>query len=410
MKRSAAFRISADLCFFFSVLSVFPAFTPWMLPMALFVAAALVVSLIAVHCPYAALRCLLALLPGLCFLGAPLSPLLVFPALGWLYLILSLTLGRFHAWLDDYRSIYRVQLVVCLCFLAANIAHNTVYRGAVISWPSLVYALAFLCLGVLAMRGMQMNAKMSAGWQLANAATVVGVPVLAVGGSLLIYLLLRALAPAVRYLFRPIGLFVLWLFDLFTPDYAEPVPTPTPEPLVLPTPAFVEEATGHGNMMMDDMADNFKMASALLEKAAAIGGYVVLGLLLLLAIWFIVRYVRRGALKPQQEDYLYEETEEGGKPRRRGAKAETVRGGARQIRRIYQQYMELMRANGVAIQRDSTSGEILDEAERINLSAAARRLRELYLKARYGDDSSVTPEDVQEAQRCFEEIKKEFTA
>jgi HEPN domain. len=61
----------------------------------------------------------------------------------------------------------------------------------------------------------------------------------------------------------------------------------------------------------------------------------------------------------------------------------------------------------VRIQKDSTSQEILDEAETSGLSPAAQRLRELYLKARYDDDSKVSREDVQEAQRCLQQIREE---
>lgn len=409
MKRTAAYRITADLCFYFSILSIFPALRPWQTPMALFAAACLVVSLIAVHCPYRVVRLLLALLPGLCFLRAELSPLLVFPAFGWLYLILVLTIGRFGMWVDEYRKAFRLMLVVCLCSLAASVAHSTVYRGSVISYPSMFYALAFLCLGVMAMRGMQMNANMDLRWRLSNALTVIGMPLLAVGGSLLIYLLLRSLKPVVSYIFRPIGLFVLWLFNLLFPgEYEAPLPTPTPVASPLPTPAFIEEATGHGNMVMDDMADNFKLGSVLLEKAAAVGGYVVLALLLLAAVFFIVRYARRNRLDSEKDYYVYDETEDGAAPKKRRAKKEAAPSApAQQIRRIYRDYLELMDKNGIRIQKDSTSLEILDEAARVSLSPAAQRLRELYLKARYADGSGVTREDAQEAARCLKEIRGE---
>ena len=107
MKRTTAFRITADLCFYFSILNIFPALRPWQLPMLLFTAAAFLVTLLAVYCPYAPLRFLLSLLPGLCFLLAPLDFLLFFPGLAWIYLILMLSFGRFGMFLDDYRRIYR---------------------------------------------------------------------------------------------------------------------------------------------------------------------------------------------------------------------------------------------------------------------------------------------------------------
>lgn len=409
MKRTAAYRITADLCFYFSILSIFPALRPWQTPMALFAAAVLAVSLIAVYCPYGPLRFLLALLPGLCFLKAPLSWLLFFPALGWLYVILMLTMGNFALWLDEYRRNYGAMLVIVLCSLAANIAHSIVTHGQVISLPSLIYAFAFLCLGVLAMRQMQMNANMSLNWRLYNAAVVVGAPVLAVGISLLLFKLLRSLRPVVSYLFRPIGLFFIWLFNLLFPGgLEEAASTPMPTLPPLPTPAFVEEATGHGNMVMDDMADKLNMDSLLMEKAISIGAYVVCGVLVLLALFLVVRIVRRNRRYAEENEFFYEEAEEGEATRKKRSRRDApMSGSAQQIRRIYRQYMELMRANGVHIQRDSTSKDILEEAEQISLSPEADRLRELYLKARYGEDEAVTPQDVQEAKDCLKAIAKD---
>ena len=413
MKKVAAYRIFADLCFYFSILSIFPALRPWQLPMALFAAACLLVSLIAVHCPYRLLRLLLSLLPGLCFLKAPLAFPLVFPALGWFYVILVLTIGSFRLWPDEYRRSYRVMLVVCLCALAANVAQYTVMHGTVISWPGMIYALLFLCFGVFAMRGMQMNANMGLRWELANLGAVVGVPVLAIGSSLLLYLLLGAIRPVVNFLFRPIGNFVIWLFQLLFPGSDTlTAPAATPAPTPPPAPVFVEEPAGYGNSTMDDLGDRLWKNSPLIERAATIGGYVVLGLLLLLAVLLIIRHARRSFRDEDGGDLDFEEAEETvpARRKRRGAAAAPVRGNASQIRRIYRQYMELMQQNGVRIQKDSTSLDILDEAEQVNLSPAAKTLRELYLKARYAEASAVTDGDVQEAQRCLQEIRDEFQA
>lgn len=51
-----------------------------------------------------------------------------------------------------------------------------------------------------------------------------------------------------------------------------------------------------------------------------------------------------------------------------------------------------------------TSAEILENDREMSESADALRLRELYLAARYGDPSSVTREQVQQAQACLERI------
>lgn len=411
MKKTAAFRVTADICFFFSILSIFPAMRPWQTPMAIFAAASFAVSLAAAYCPWWPLRLLLSLLPSLAFIGAQPGFLLIFPALGWLYLIVVLTSGRFHVWLDEYRRVYRVMLVVCLCSLAANIAHHAVYPNTVISWPSMVYALLFLFFGVIAMREMQMNANMGAAWQLTNALTVVGVPLLAIGGSVLLFLLLRWMKPAVEYLFRPIGLFFLWLFGLLIPD--GPItakPTPTPRYTDPPIVDFTQPAASEGRAVVEEGIEQSLYDPMLTERATRLGGYVVLALLLLAAIWLIVRYARRGRPVAEQDDYFYEETEKGAPPRKRRAGRTAAPGNGQQIRKIYRQYMKLMQEHGVLIQKDSTSLDILDGAEQLNLSPAAKRLRELYLKARYAEDSSISREDAQEAQRCLEEIRKEFSA
>jgi len=228
---------------------------------------------------------------------------------------------------------------------------------------------------------------------------------------MLLYLLLRSLRPVVEWIFRPIGLFVLWLFGLLFPgEYAEAVPTPTPDHTPLPTPTIIEEPVPNGaSMVAAEDRTGYLINRILVEKAAVIGGYVVLALLLLAAIFFIVRYVRRNRTESEQDEFIYEEAETDTSPRkRRAAKDVSVSGNAHQIRKIYRQYMELMRQHGVLIQRDSTSLDILDEAEQISLSPAAKTLRELYLKARYADGGAVSREDVQEAQRCLQEIRSKF--
>lgn len=408
MKRAAAYRFTADLCFYFSILSIFPSLRAWMLPMALFVAAFFVVTLIAVHVPWWPLRLLLALLPGLCFIGAEIKFLLVFPALGWLYMIIILTSGRFNIWLDEYRRNYRIMLIICLCSLAANAAHSAVYRGDVISYPSLIYAFCFLCLGVIAMRAMQMNANMSMRWRLANAAAVVGAPVLAIGGSFLIFMLLRFTAPGVNYVLQPVGRFIGWLLSFLQKTEAAPESTPIPMPT---TPPFFASSGGisEGHAVVEQNEEANILRPEVVDRATQIGGYVVLALLLLLAVYLVIRFARRSSSKQLQEDYLYEETEEEDRPgkKKRGGSRRIIPAPADQIRAIYRKYLELMRENGVRVQKDSTSEEILDEAEQIQLTPAAQRLRELYLKARYAEGSQVSREDVQEASRCLKEIRED---
>ena len=65
------------------------------------------------------------------------------------------------------------------------------------------------------------------------------------------------------------------------------------------------------------------------------------------------------------------------------------------------------RKRGILIRKDSTSGEILNEEELYGFSPDARRLRELYLKARYADGDSITDDDVKEASECLRRIRED---
>ena len=62
---------------------------------------------------------------------------------------------------------------------------------------------------------------------------------------------------------------------------------------------------------------------------------------------------------------------------------------------------------GVSVGKTDTSQEVLERAEKQRRSEDARRLRELYIAARYGDPDAVTRGQVEEAQACLERIVNE---
>lgn len=410
MKRSAAWRLCSDICFYFAILSLFPSLLPLHGPMALFAAASLLVSLAAVYTPWAPLRLVLSLLPGLAFLHAELSFPLFFLAPAWLYLILTLTAGRFSIWLEGYRRSFRFMLYVCLFVVVSSILLNLIIPGVLLIQPSVCYATAFLCLGVLAMRRMQMNAEMSLGWNLVNGVTVVGVPLLAAGVSLLLWQLLLWLKPLGLRLLPQIRRFLAWLVNtvnaLILGDTEVPIPTETPQPTLTPAEEAITEpgwAEPTPNIALDWQPD-----PALFERARRIGVWLLLILLLVGLLLLVLLRVRRNRARPSEEEFSYEETGPGEivRKKRKGGRADAPSKAA-EVRICYRKYMLLMRRRGVEIRKASTSREILDETGELSTLPAALRLRELYLKARYDDGRVVTEEDVLEALRCLEEIREE---
>lgn len=407
MKRTAAFRFSSDFFFYFAILSFFPALLPLQEAMALFAAASLVVSLIAVYTPWAPLRFVLALLPGLAFLRAELCFPLVFPALAWLYLILVLTAGRFHIWLEGYRRSFRIMWALYLFSLLLGILLNLIKPGFTLLLPGIYYAAAFLCLAVLAMRRMQMNAEMSLRWNLANGAAVIGVPLLAAGCSLLLWQLLRRIRPFAASLIPYLRRFIAWLINTLLPINPDvPEPTPTPKPTLTPAEEAIVEPGWE--TPPPDWDFDWEFHPEQLEKAGRIGIWLLLILLALGLLFLFLSLARRNRVMSEQEDFDYPETEEANPGRRRKAeRGAAVLSNARQVRIQYRKYMLLMRRRGAEIRRADTSREILDEAEQLSPLPDAQRLRELYLKARYGDARLVTPEDVQEAVLCLQKIRED---
>ena len=214
MKYTAALRVTGEICFYFSILSLFAAFRPWLIPMAAFAAACLAVALIAVRLRSAPVRALLALLPGVCFLFTPWSLLLIFPGLAWLYFIAYLGLGRFGIALYDYRGAFRWMLIISAFVLAGQAINSMLFHGAAISYVSLAFLGVFVLLSVAALRGMQMGAPMDRRWHAANVLTVAGSLIAAVGISLGLYLLYRHSVPLIFVLLSPLKRFLAWLFGL----------------------------------------------------------------------------------------------------------------------------------------------------------------------------------------------------
>ncbi len=405
MKQTSVFRVTGDICFYFAVLNVFSVFRAWRLPMALFTALCFALGFVIVRCRQGAARFALSVLPALSFLLSPLQPLLLFPAIAWVYYMLVMVRGNYVMPLYEYRKSFSVLLAICLFFLAANIANATIYWGQVISAESLAYAFAFLLLGVTAMRRMQMGVEMPLNWRLRNAASVVGLPVLAVGVSLLLFLLLRFSQGALRAILEPVGRFFLWLFHKLFPDGHSPVEEMSLREFMKPEtnalPLDLEYDAGNGAAAISEETGFTRMR---LEHFAGIGAWVVLGILLALALYFVFHYVRRN--QPENEDELeVDETEPAAaQKRKRGKKAAPLAGNARQLRRVYKTYLEFRRAKGLRVGPADTSEEILHRETEMGIAGDAQRLRELYIAARYGDPAAVTRSQVLEAQACLERM------
>ena len=410
MKLTFVFRITAEICFYFSVLHATTVVKAFTLPMALFAAACLLLGLVIVRMRNPVIRGILALLPGLCFLTGPFSLLLILPLFAWFYYVLVMAMGNYAMPLEEYRKAFIFMLSISLFFVAANIANSTLIRNQVISAESLVYAFVFLILGIFVMRRMRMGTQMTRDWQVRNILSVVGIPVLAIGASLVIFLILRFSQQALGAILAPIGRFFIWLFSKLFPTGNSPIEEMTLEeamqPFSVALPVDLEESGSVSEQMRSlEVSSPYEL---LVERAAAIGGWILLGILLVVVLLLIWRHARKNEAK-EEEELLYEEYEEApteGRKRRKN-RLPLRAGNARQLRRIYKTYLEYRRDKGLSVYPSETSAEVLKKDPVMSESRDAVRLRELYLSARYGNPSAVTRGQVQEAQACLERIADE---
>ncbi len=403
MRQTSVIRVTGDICFFYSILSIFKAFHIWRLPMALFAAACLLMGFIIVRCTNPMLRGVLALLPILSFLIGQPAWLLLIPAVAWIYYVVVMAVGNYAMPLDEYRKAFTIMLAICLFFIAANIANSTIYSGKMISVDSLIYAFVFLFLGVIAMRRMQMGREMNWSWKWRNALSVAGFPLLAVGVSIGLFAVLRFTHWGLTAILRPLGIILNWLLHKLFPTGRAPIESMSLQQVLTHTAIEYNtkwEAEGEDGSIVAGNGENFERM--LIERLASIGGWVILGLALALVLFLALRRIWR--MKPlSSEEPEYEETgkAEPGKRRRRHRVTPVV-GNARQLRRIYKTYLEYRQEGGMTVGAADTSAQILDKETKGKENAA--RLRELYIAARYGDPSAVTRSQVQEAQACLERI------
>lgn len=80
------------------------------------------------------------------------------------------------------------------------------------------------------------------------------------------------------------------------------------------------------------------------------------------------------------------------------------------VRAIYRQYISFVRKSGADLSKGSTSADILESSMELGEEAGREltkdesALRDIYIRARYGDPAAITDEDVAEAARLLERI------
>lgn len=85
-------------------------------------------------------------------------------------------------------------------------------------------------------------------------------------------------------------------------------------------------------------------------------------------------------------------------------KKEKRRSNRSRVRRIYRDYLKLVRRKGLKLETDQTSQDIMERSSRDLQKAAEGQLRQIYLKARYDLSAQITREDVDQAKLAYHRL------
>lgn len=279
-------------------------------------------------------------------------------------------------------------------------------------WPirpmAAVCAGLYLFLGILVLRRKRMGAGAGLKLRAANMAELAGIVVFAVLASLLLYLILSHSGRVLEVLLLPFGFLfnamislTKWLINLFMPLFMKMVPPP--EETVSPT----QDGGIVSETLPTDPREEliYSGAEALIRVMA-----VILALAFLAYILYrLYKMIRSSRMEGSGDAAAVEEgREEAPRSRRHGIKRKKFgkTSNNEKIRTIYKDYLFYVRSRGVRIDRQTTSEDVLDAADRMTASGEAERLRELYIRARYHNSEEMSDEEVEEAKKLLAFIRE----
>lgn len=317
------------------------------------------------------------------------------------YFVLTLS-GKNEIYYEDYKAWFGLPAVPAL----------VVFVVCLTNWPirpaAAVCAGAYLFLGVLVLRRMRMGSGVQPKLRLMNLAELSGIVGLAGGVGALLYTALLHSRKILDVVLMPFALLIrglIYLFELFgsasfiTNHEDTPVPTPTPQP----DWEYVPGQESAEPMQIND--SGYARAEMLIRIVA-----IVLALLIL--AWLLYRFsrlLRRVRLAKVDTDEFEEgerEQQLSRRARRKKRRRLPAATNHEKIRKIYKEYLLLARSCGVEIYGRTTSEEVLTAFGGLAAPAESKRLRELYIRARYDGAGEISDAEVAQAEALLSAIRE----
>ena len=397
MKVASGLRVAFYICLIFALICTMPWFRSSTLIFAIFAAFCTVESLFLPAVKNRLLRLLLALVPAAVTFATSISWAKANPvaavllALVALYYVVFMTVGRFETEYWRFRNSF-IGLISAACFvsLLCLIIYIVMEDAAKdrINLPGVMgFTITCALLGMIILSEMR-KGNPDAKWRSMNA------------GRILILFASAAVALAVLYLV------LTFVFSLITPTLGPQAPKLKTERIRFQNDAIIgyTPLTNKTGYVSDDESLKEDAPVVVLEQEDEQGFPWVLvcvcAFVVIAGTVTAIIIIRKKKAKAVEDAV----------PRTPEEQAQFDKIEA--IRAIFRQYILLVRKEGAEISKGSTSADVLEsarelsESEEKSLSEEESALREIYIRARYGDPNGITDEDVSEARSLFEKISE----
>ncbi len=397
MKVASGLRVAFYICLIFTLICTMPWFRSSTLIFVIFTAFCTVESLFLPSVKNRLLRLLLALAPAVVtfatsFSWAKANPVAaVLLALVAIYYVVFMTVGRFETEYWRFRNSF-IGLISAACFVSLlNLIIYIVVEDVAkerINLPGVMgFTITCALLGMIILSEMR-KGNPDAKWRSMNA------------GRILILFASAAAALALLYLV------LTFVFSLITPTLGPQAPKLKTERIRFQNDAVIgyTPLTNKTGYVSDDESLKEDAPVVVLEQEDEQGFPWVLvcvcAFVVIAGTVTAIIIIRKKKAKAV-EDVVQRTPEE-------QAQFDKIEA----IRAIFRQYILLVRKEGAEISRGSTSADVLESARELSdseekgLSDEESALREIYIRARYGDPNGITDDDVSNARSLFEKISE----
>ena len=402
MKVPSSLRVICIMCFIFVVLCTIPLFANADGLFAVFTAICAIICLLIAKVKNWAVRLLVSLVPLVLLFAASLFSVLnmsvfflVVMSAVLVFFAVFMAVGRFDT---EYWRFRRTYIILTGISVFTSLIYFFIYIAVeeaaevIMNLPGVMgFTLALALTGMFVLTEMR-SGEPDAKWRAKNAGRIVAI--------------FSAVAAALVFVF----LILSFIFSFITPTLG-----PHAEKLKTERIRFHETRIGYtpqeipgGKQVSDD--ETITEDQPLKEPDKKIDDsfhweYVAIGVIVIgTAAFFILRYVKKK--KQQAENPVVQKTPE----------EQEQLDNIMKIRTLYRQYISFVRKEGATLTKGSTTEDILGMSKEIAAdeepdpqqlgkgTEAEEKLREIYIRARYGNPASITAEDVLQMESLVLEI------